>query len=203
MEWNREVKAKIELENSRSLTPVQSTIELYECDSRDILDHITEKSADFCITSPPFYDVEYYSDDPEQLGKAKVYDDFIYSLGTIVQACYKVLKENSYIAWETNDFRRNGTFHTYHADLIRLFKQAGFRIHDIVIVDYGSSFLASFLSDVEHNKIMPKRHSYITVGYKPTISKQPKREDTYRRLSTEAREGNLSVSIESKQPRLM
>jgi len=197
MEWNRQVKNGLEEENSRCLTPLDSFILLYEVDSRNILDYIEEESIDFCITSPPFYDIEYYGPEMEQLGRAKFYNDFIYSLGTIVEICFKALKEGSYIAWETNDFRRDKTFYTYHADLINLFKRAGFLIHDIIIVDYGSSFLSSFLSDVEHNKIMPKQHSYIIIGRKITLKREPKREETYKQLSAKAKEKkpNLPASL--------
>lgn len=188
MEWNRQVKSKIEEENSKSMTPLQASITLHEHDSRDILRYVDRNIADFCITSPPFYDVEYYSDDAGQFGNAKTYKDFMYSLGDVVASCYEVLKPGAFIAWEVNDFRRNGTFHVYHSDLVEKYKAVGFLLHDVIIVDYGSSFLASFLSDVEHNKIMPKQHSYIIVGRKPTHKTQPTRNKTYDKLKEEAKQ---------------
>lgn len=200
MEWNKQVKQQLLAENKQSMTPRIATITLYLQDSRDMLEQVQPESVDFCITSPPFYDLEYYGDEPEQLGQAKLYSDFIYSLGKIAHGCFTALKRGKYVAWEVNDFRRDGTFHLYHADTIRIFQQVGFTIHDVIIVDYGSSFLSSFLSDVEHNKIMPKQHSYIIIGYKPIIARQPTRVDTRERLIEESQQ--MVYSSDAKQGKM-
>lgn len=111
------------------------------------------------------------------------------------------MKYEKFIAWEVNDFRRNGIFHVYHADTIKIFEKAGFKIHDIIIVDYNAAFLKCFLTDVEHNKIMPKQHSYIIVGKKNGISQlnKPNRQDTRERLLEEARENPIALNTINKQ----
>lgn len=187
MELNYQVRDMLIEENNRSMIPVQASITIHHTDSRKILDFVKPESFDFCITSPPFYDIEYYGDEPTQLGKSTTYSDFISALQKVARNCFIALKPDKYIAWEVNDFRRKGKFHVYHNDTINIFKNVGFTIHDVIIVDYGNSFLASFLSDVEHNKIMPKQHSYIIVGHKPNdiITHKANRQETRQKLLNE------------------
>ena len=49
-------------------------IELHEQDSRDIN---YDKVFDLAITSPPYWDIETYGDEPEQLGKQQTFQDFM------------------------------------------------------------------------------------------------------------------------------
>lgn len=189
MDLNREIKEMLlEEDKTKIMDHNPCTITLHETDSRYILDYIKPEIADFCMTSPPFYDIEYYGPEMGQLGKSKSYNSFMHELSIVLQACVKAMKPGAYIAWEVNDFRRNGTFHPYHNDTIKIFVNEGLVLHDIIIVDYGSSFLQSFLSDVESIKIMPKQHSYIIIGRKYTPEKNIKRQDT-RKILLEEVEG--------------
>lgn len=201
MQMNRKVVMQLYDENRASLFPIEAKIELYEADSRDMLDYIPEESMDFCITSPPFYDLELdsYGDEPEQLGRQKSYSDFLYSLGRVIENCYKVLKPNSFIALEFNDFRREGIFHTFHADGMRLFEKAGFILWDVIVIDYGSGFLQSFAQDIEVGKIVSKEHSYLVVGRK--MPKKVKRVKVRERLLEEVKETKPEVSL-APQPKL-
>lgn len=161
---NQEVLELLKKENENSLMKREAIIEFVNGDSRNI--NYPDRTFDFCVTSPPFYDIEFYGDEPEQLGKQKTYNDFITGLRSIFEHVFYALKENSYIAVETNDFRRKGVFHTYHADMIGILKYCGFEMHDMIICDYGQGFLESFLSDIEANKITSKQHSYFAIAKK-------------------------------------
>lgn len=199
MAMNRKVVEQLEAENKASLFPVEAQIKLIEADSRDMLDYIPEESMDFCITSPPFYDLELdsYGNEPEQLGRQKSYSDFLYSLGKIVENCYKALKPNSFMAWEFNDFRREGIFHPFHSDGMHLFEKAGFVLWDVIIIDYGSGFLQSFAQDIEVGKIVSKEHSYLVVGRK--IPKRTKRAKVREQLIAEVKEAQPEVTLTPQQ----
>lgn len=188
MKLNLKIQDMLYEENNGSMLPIEAKIKLIEADSRDLLDYVPENSMDFCMTSPPFWFLEDYGSEPGQLGHAKDYGDFIYSLGVIVKNCFKALKPGAFIAWEVNDFRVEGKWYPYHADGIRLFRDAGFALHDILIVDYGSSFLSSFLSDVKHHRALPKQHAYIIIGRKPKVGRKEKRDKTRERLLAEVAE---------------
>ena len=195
MRLNRQVKAMLEEENSRALFPIEAKMELVEGDSRDIN---YEGMFDFCTTSPPFYDLELdsYGPEIEQLGRGKSYNDFLWSLGQVVKSCYRALKPGAFIAWEFNDFRRDGEWYPFHADAIELFKRAEFQPWDIIIIDYGSGFLEAFASDIAHHHIVSKQHSYLIIGRKrPAQYRQLKRQETRERLLNEVQEAKVEGSL--------
>jgi DNA modification methylase len=175
MEANHKIKDMIYAENEASIIKNDAKINLIEIDSRNIMDYASKESADFILTSPPFFDLEYYGPEPEQLGNAKLYTDFLYALQAVFANCFAVLKSGCFAAIEVNDFRSDGVFYAYHADTIDRLRRVGFTIHDIIIVDYGSSFLRAFATDIEAYKIVGKQHSYMIVARKPAVKKDANR----------------------------
>jgi SAM-dependent methyltransferase len=140
-------------------------IKLHHCDSRKV--PVKSSIGDFTITSPPYYDIEYYGDEPQQLGKSKTYKDFIVGLGKVMKENFRVLKPGAFAIWFVNDFRRKGRFHAYHVDTIRIAKKAGFIQHDLLVVDLGNSIRDCFTNQIITSKILPKRHEFGLVFRKP------------------------------------
>jgi len=70
-------------------------------------------------------------------------------------------------AWCINDFRKGGILYPYHASVITLFENVGFKLHDIVITDLGYPIGAAFATQLEDQKRTAKRHEYIIIGRKP------------------------------------
>ena len=110
------------------------------------------------LTSPPYYDIEYYGDEEKQLGKCKTYEDFIDDITVILLKCYECLKPTGFCCWSVNDFRRKGIFHPYHSDIIQAYLKVGFRLHDIVITDLGYPIGAAFATQLEEQQRTAKRH---------------------------------------------
>ncbi len=185
MRGNYKIRDMLYHENSMSMMPSPASITLIEADSREMLKYVPKNTADFLITSPPFYDIEDYGNEPEQLGRAKTYRDFLYALQVVFGNCYSVLKPGAFAAIEVNDFRRDGIFHPYHADAIERLRNVGFIIHDIIIVDYGTGFLQAFASDIEHHHIVCKVHSYIIVARKKFVAGSQTRAETRTKLITQ------------------
>jgi DNA modification methylase len=125
-------------------------------------------SGDFTITSPPYYNLEHYGDEPEQLGLGAVsYNDFLNRLFEVMIENFRVLKAGRFCIWCVNDFRLDGQFYNYHGDVIRLMRRAGFVQHDICIVDLVSSIAAAFVNQIVERKLLPKRHEYALIFKKP------------------------------------
>lgn len=123
--------------------------------------HTPDEYGDFTITSPPYWDIEDYGDEPEQLGKwSKTYDEFMQKMANVAKENYRTLKKDAFAAWFINDFRRDGIFYSYHIDTKRILEEAGFTMWDIMIVDLGRAFRESFISQIVEQKILPKRHEY-------------------------------------------
>jgi len=161
MRSNREEAEKLRDENPGL------TICLYETDSRRMCEHIPREVGDFTITSPPYYDIEDYGDEPEQLGKAKTYNAFLEEMQKVICANFECLKRGAFCAYFINDFRRNKKFHAYHIDTYNMLLKAGFEAWDMLIVDFGSSFRAAFAQQIIETKILPKRHEYAVIVRKP------------------------------------
>lgn len=144
----------------------EAKIELCEQDSREMFARHND-IADFTLTSPPYYDLEDYGDEPEQLGKASSYETFLSELSQVAVANYRCLKAGAFCVWFVNDFRRRGRFHAYHMDVWGLLLNAGFTPWDLMIVDLGYPIRAAFATQIVTQKILPKRHEYGLVVRKP------------------------------------
>jgi hypothetical protein len=127
------------------------------------------ESCDFTITSPPYWDIEYYGPEHGQLGTNKSYEEFLHGMSDILKENYRILKPGSYAAYFVNDFRRDGKMYFYHVDTMRIAEEAGFISHDIMIVDIGRSMRDCFPNLIVKTKILPKRHEYCLVFRKPEM----------------------------------
>jgi DNA modification methylase len=163
---NAKVKAALADEKACDMFPetVGASINFIRADSTQI--PLRDEVGDFTITSPPYWDIEYYGDEAGQLG-SRSYEDFLALLGKVACENFRVLKPGSYCVWCVNDFRRGGVFYPYHEHTTRLMREAGFRHHDTAIIDLGPSIAAAFATQVVERKVFAKRHEYILVFQKP------------------------------------
>ena len=90
-----------------------------------------DNTFDMIHTSPP-YGVEFYDDNPLQIGTGEDYSDIMNRLTTVLAECYRTLKKGKYCIWNINDYRDKGIFRPLHADTIKAFQQVGFKLHDVL-----------------------------------------------------------------------
>lgn len=140
-------------------------IKLHHVDSRKV--PVEDCSADCTLTSPPYWDIEYYGDEEEQLGKSSTYKEFLNGLQEVMAENFRVLRPGSYACWFVNDFRRKGKLHLYHIDTIKRMQRVGFKPHDIMISDLGRGIRDCFPNQIIKQRILPKRHEYGLVFRKP------------------------------------
>ena len=141
-----------------------SWIELHECDSRAM--PIPDESGDFTITSPPYWCLEFYGDEPEQLGNLN-YEEFLSALREVAKENYRCLRPGSFAIWCVNDFRKDGRFYPYHEHVAEILRSVGFSQFDTLITDLGPAIRAAFASQILETKIIPKRHEYCLVFQRP------------------------------------
>lgn len=161
MEFNRKVKEQI---TTGQLFQSAYTITLREQSSEKMLED--SNSIDMIYTSPPYYCVEWYGDEPEQLGLSGSYEKFLERIKVIIAECYRVLKKDKYCIFNINDFRMDNKFFPYHADIMKLFVDVGFKLHDVIIVKWKSCIGQCFASQIEERKMAAKAHEYLVVGKK-------------------------------------
>jgi len=165
MDFNRRVK-KIILGEAEQTLLFDSKVKiiLREQSSEKLVEQ--NNTIDMIYTSPPYWDIEYYDDSPKQLGYKKTYSEFLGALKQVIFECYRVLKPQKFCIFNINDFRKNNLYYMYHSDVANIMKDVGFKLWDIIIIEWQSSIGACFASQVVERKITAKKHEYLVVGKK-------------------------------------
>ena len=63
-------------------------------DSRELLDTLEAESAQCVVTSPPYWMLRKYTDDPREIGRELTPAAFVTALTDVFQKCHRVLKSN-------------------------------------------------------------------------------------------------------------
>lgn len=158
MEFNREIAEKLRKEH-----PHGTDIILKEQDSRTIDE--PDNSVDFIFSSPPYWNIEWYGDEEEQLGNL-TYEQFMKDITDIYRQCYRILKPGKFCIINVNDFRKGGKYYSYHADTINALKEAGFSQYDFIIMKYANAMRKCFPNQIWQEKLMPKIQEFLIVMYK-------------------------------------
>lgn len=137
-------------------------IEVRHADSTDPA-WIPDGIGDFCFTSPPYWDIEHYSDDPRQIGDLP-YSEFLDGMEQIARAWHPKFKPGAHIVVNVADIRREQQLIAYHADTIALFQRAGYTLTDLAIIEEQTARLTKVFA-VMHNmhRRLPKVHEYALV----------------------------------------
>jgi DNA modification methylase len=97
---------------------------------------LADKTFDMLLTCPPYYNLEVYTDNPNDLSCQKTYEDFIKKYTNIIQICYNKLKDNSFAVIVVAEIRdNNGIMCGFVPDTINAFKQAGFKYYNEMILE--------------------------------------------------------------------
>ena len=168
-------------------------------DARE-LDWISDASVHLVVTSPPYWTLKKYEDDPAQLGSVEQYEDFQDQLDKVWRHCYRALVPGGRVVCVVGDVciarRRNQGRHMViplHADISVRCRRIGFDYltpilwHKIANASYeienGSSFLGK---PYEPNAIIKNDVEYILMLRKPGGYRKPTEEQRRRsKLSKE------------------
>jgi len=167
MEDNRATKEILyERKRGQLIETYKNWILLFEQSSESV-PTVKDEYAHFTITSPPYWNLEYYGPEPEQLGTGKTYEDFLDGMQRVIKENYRVLKPGAFCAYFINDFRKNKKLYPYHSHIYDLLENVGFEGFNIYIVDLGATVNHMFVQDIINNKLLPKRHEYCVLVRKP------------------------------------
>jgi DNA modification methylase len=121
--------------------------EIHQMDARRIPEVLAVDSVDFCLTSPPYWNIltekrsadgkaiRNYGDAQDDLGTIGDYEGFLTELMHVFAGVRRVLKDGKYMVVNVMDLRKKDTFFPYHIDLSRRIVEAGFTLDDIIIWD--------------------------------------------------------------------
>ena len=122
-------------------------IRVIEDDARNILNHVAPGSMDFCLTSPPYWDIlkarrtadhkpiRNYGEEQHDLGNIEDYTHFLDELQKVFSSVYSVLKMGKYCIVVLMDIRKKNKFYPFHMDLSNTLLPLGFVLDDMIVWD--------------------------------------------------------------------
>ncbi len=180
--------------NQQELT----THRLIQGDARNV-SFIKNESVHLIVTSPPYWTLKRYNENPNQLGHVADYEEFVSELGKVWKEMYRILVPGGRLVCVVGDVclsRRNFGRHVVfplHSDIAVTCRKAGFDNlnpiiwHKIANANYevnnGSKFLGK---PYEPNAIIKNDMEFILMQRKPGGYRQPT--ERQRKLSMIAKE---------------
>lgn len=140
----------------------------YICDDgQNILKHIKPTSQDLLFSCPPYYDMEVYSDLPNDASNQSSYEDFMKILENAFVDSAECLKEDRFAVIVTANIRdKQGFYYPMVSDIIKIFEKANMHLYnDMVLADpIGSAGLRA--RKTFRNRKVVKVHQNILCFYK-------------------------------------
>lgn len=141
----------------------------YICDDgQNVAQHIEPNSQDLLFSCPPYFDLEKYSDLPNDASNQGSYEDFIVILRNAFTAAIGCLKENSFAVIVVGDVRdkSSGFYYDFCGDIKKIFKDNGVNLYnEIILIETGASTALRASRYMETRKVA-KMHQNVLVFYK-------------------------------------
>ena len=137
-------------------------------DGQNVAQHLEPESQDLLFSCPPYFDLEVYSDLPNDASNQESYEDFIQILKNAFTGAVGCLKQNRFAAICVGDVRdkKTGFYYDFCSDIKRIFKDAGMPLYnEIILVEIGASTALRAGRYMESRKVA-KMHQNILVFYK-------------------------------------
>lgn len=146
----------------------------YICDDgQNVLKHIAPESQDLLFSCPPYFDLEVYSDLPNDASNQKNYQEFIQILKNAFSNAISCLKENRFAVICVGDVREKSTgfYYDFCGDIKQMFKEAGMRLYnEIILIEQTASTALRASRYMDYRKVA-KTHQHILVFYKGDTKK--------------------------------
>jgi DNA modification methylase len=149
----------------------------YQCSDGTILSGCADNSCDFAISCPPYYDLEQYSDLPNDLSNMPDYKTFDESMLRCAQAHFRVMKPGAFVCIVTCPFRVGGNkdeneLRDFPGDTISNFREAGFMLWQKIVLSRNFASAACRSTTSWKGKKLVPRHEELLVFRKPEEAKR-------------------------------
>lgn len=141
----------------------------YICDDgQNVAHHIEPESQDLLFSCPPYFDLEKYSDLPNDASNQGSYEDFIKILENAFTGAVSCLKQNRFAAICVGDVRdkNTGFYYDFCGDIKRIFKQNGMRLYNEIILVEQTASTALRASRYMDSRKVAKTHQHLLVFFK-------------------------------------
>lgn len=127
-----QVESNKEAATARGLTGAEWHID----DGFNLGKHTTAAGpAELLFTCPPYYDLEKYTDSPEDLSNKKTYKEFLKRYSDILARTYPLLKKNAWAIIVVGNVRdKEGNYHNLVGDTVTAMEAAGFKFYNEIIL---------------------------------------------------------------------
>ena len=99
-------------------------------DSEKVLDSVEPESVDLVFSCPPYFDLEVYSDDPDDLSNMD-WESFLTSYYEIIRKAANALKEDRFAVWVVGEVRdKKGFIRGLIPETINAFREAGLNYYN-------------------------------------------------------------------------
>jgi len=105
------------------------------------LPEFVSDEVDFVFSCPPYYDLEIYSDDSDDLSTYETYEQFIEDYRAIIAHSLSLLKDNRFACFVVGDIRdKKGFYRCFVRDTINAFQDCGALLYNdaVLITAVGS-----------------------------------------------------------------
>jgi len=120
-----------------------------------------DNTFDFVHSNPPFFNLEPYGEDKNDLSSLGKYELWLTAMGEMGKEAERILKKGGIANFVINDFRKNGEIILMHKDFIdSILKNSKLKLHDIVISEVISQALRFRKHDYKRRRTV-KCHEYI------------------------------------------
>ena len=112
---------------------VQGMTAKYICDDgRNIDKHLEKDSQDLLFSCPPYFDLEIYSDLPNDASNQNSYEDFLSILDEAFSKAITCLKDNRFAVIVVGDIRKKGndSYYNFPGDIVNIFRKNGLILYN-------------------------------------------------------------------------
>ena len=141
----------------------------YICDDgQNVAQHIEPESQDLLFSCPPYFDLEVYSDLPNDASNQGTYEDFIRVLDNGFSGAVGCLKNNRFAVIVVGDVRdkKTGFYYDFCGDIKRIFKKNGMRLYNEIILVEQTTSTALRASRYMDSRKVAKTHQHVLVFFK-------------------------------------
>lgn len=139
----------------------------YKGNSKDILSIIPHISADFIFSCPPYFDLEQYSEDENDLSNMS-WEEFLFTYREIITHTCSLLKEDRFACFVVGEIRdKKGNYRDFVGETVQAFRDAGMVYYnEMILINVAGSMPIRVGRQFSHYRKVGKTHQNVLVFYK-------------------------------------
>lgn len=146
----------------------------YICSDSSLIDEVVaDRDFDFVFTSPPYYDLEVYSANEDDISTMGTYEEFIAMMGTIYKKCAEMLSDDRFFVVKVGEIRdkKTGVYRNFVGDTIEALCGLGLNYYNEIILLNAVGTASMRASGSFRNRKIVKLHQNVLVFFKGDVRK--------------------------------